>query len=182
MNLPIPIQTQRLRLSFFTLDDAPTVQRLAGDLDVAKMTLNIPHPYPDGLAERWISTHREGLQRGTLIELAITRHDDAVIGAMSLGVRKDSHWAEIGYWIGKPYWNQGYATEAARAMIRLGFDHLELNRIQARHMAINPASGRVMQKCGMTYEGTLRQAAYRHPDYHDLAVYSILRSEYEGAR
>lgn len=182
MNLPLPIQTERLRLRLFQMTDAPTVQQLAGDYDVAKMTLTIPHPYPDGVAERWIATHGEGIRRGTLIEFAITRHDGTLIGAISLAIRRHSNWGEMGYWVGKPYWNQGYCTEAAKAVIQLGFDHLGLNRIQARHMTVNPASGRVMQKCGMTYEGTLRQAAYREPDYHDLALYSILRSEYERDR
>ena len=182
MHLPLPIVTERLRLRLFRLTDAPSVQRLAGDYDVAKMTLTIPHPYPDGVSERWIATHGEGLRRGTLMELAITKHDDTLLGAISLGIRRDSHWGELGYWIGKPYWNQGYCTEAAKAVIQLGFDYLGLNRIQARHMTINPASGRVMQKCGMVYEGTLRQAAYRAPEYYDLAVYSILRSEYRAAR
>lgn len=78
---------------------------------------------------------------------AITHSDDGrLFGAISIHVEKGQRLAEIGYWIGKPFWNRGYATEATRAAIAYGFEHLGSNRIQARHMTKNPASGRVMQK------------------------------------
>ena len=76
------------------------------------------------------------------------------------------------------WWQQGYCTEAARAMLDYAFAALDLNRVQARHLTRNPASGRVMQKAGMTYEGVLRQAIFRWNRFDDLAIYSILRSEY----
>ena len=89
--------------------------------------------------------------------------------------------AEIGYWIGKPYWSQGYCTEAAREVVRYGFEVLNLNRIQARHMTKNPASGRVMEKVGMKYEGRLRQSLLRWDQFEDVAIYSILRDESSDA-
>lgn len=108
--------------------------------------------------------------------------DGLFIGFIGFEINHWANSAELGYWLGKPYWNRGYATEAARAMVEYGFEELELNRIQARHMEHNPASGRVMEKIGMKYEGTLRQATYRFGEYHDLLMYAILRSEYEDAR
>ena len=84
----------------------------------------------------------------------------------------------MGYWIGKPYWNHGYCTEAAQTLLRYAFDVLHLNRVQARHMTKNPTSGRVMQKAGMQYEGTLRQSLRRWGAYEDAAVYAALRTEY----
>src|SRR5678809_1114491 len=117
------LTTERLVLRPFTLSDAPEVQRLAGDRDVASTTLNIPHPYREGVAEAWISTHREHYNQGRLITFAITRRaDEAVIGAISLRPHPDHDNAELGYWLGKPYWNQGYGTEAARAILRYGFE------------------------------------------------------------
>lgn len=181
MALPIPLETERLRLRLFNLNDAPTVQRLAGDWDVAKTTVNIPHPYEEGMAEQWIERHLEAMKRGDLITLAVALKDEETpIGAVALGINTTNHWAELGYWIGKPYWNKGYCTEAVRAVIAMGFQELKLNRIQARHLTHNPASGRVMQKCGMALEGTLRQIVFRFDAYHDLAMYSVLREEYVG--
>ncbi|NLJ85885.1 MAG: GNAT family N-acetyltransferase [Firmicutes bacterium] len=173
-----PIETERLLLRRFSLDDAQDVQRLAGDWDIARMTINIPHPYEDGVAEEWISRQREPFDRGEVIALAATlKPEGTFIGCVSLGVNKKNHWAELGYWIGKPHWNKGYCTEAAGALMDYGFRVLELNRIQARHLASNPASGRVMQKLGMSYEGTLRQVVFLRGSYEDLAVYAILRDE-----
>lgn len=173
-----PLKTERLLLREFRMVDAPTVQRLAGKRDVARKTVNIPHPYNDGMAEAWIQRHRRIGETGELLTYAVTlKLDHAVIGAISLRIEKRNHLAELGYWIGKPYWNKGYCTEAARAVVDYGFDELALNRVQARHMTTNPASGRVMQKVGMKYEGTHRQATYRFGAYEDLAMYAILRSE-----
>lgn len=176
-----PIETMRLRLRQFVLADAPTVRELAGHRDVAKTTLNIPHPYEDGMAEDWIRKQGDAIATGDLLPFAITlRSDGTLIGAISLGINKRSRWAELGYWIGKPFWNNGYCTEAARALVDYGFGPLGLNRIQARHMSRNPASGRVMHKLGMKYEGTHRQAAFRFGLFDDLVMYAVLSEEYGG--
>ncbi len=172
------LTTSRLTLRPFTLDDAPTVKELAGAREVAETTLNIPHPYNEGMAEEWIGTHQDAFDRGETVTFAITLRNEAVlIGAIGLSVNKTHHLAEIGYWIGRPYWNQGYCTEAAQEVVRYGFSVLDLNRVQARHMTKNPASGRVMLKAGMTYEGTLRQSALRWDEFQDVAIYSMLRDE-----
>jgi RimJ/RimL family protein N-acetyltransferase len=143
------------------------------------MTLSIPHPYPDGAAEQWIATHTEAWESGHGVTLAITQRDSGhLVGAISLmDIRRDHQRGEIGYWIGKPYWNRGYATEATRALIRFGFQELDLNRIQATHLPQNPASGRVMEKAGMQYEGTLRQYVKRDHAYKDMCMRSILRHD-----
>ena len=90
--------------------------------------------------------------------------------------------AEIGYAMARRYWGQGLMTEAAREIIRFGFDVMRLNRIEACHDTGNPASGRVMEKVGMTYEGTRREAAFLKGDFRDLRSYSILRREYDLLR
>lgn len=176
-----PIETERLRLRLFSLADAPVVRELAGDPDVVKTTARLPHPYEEGMAKAWIESHALAHEEGTQVNYAVTmRSDGALIGSISFAVNKFSQWAELGYWIGKPYWGNGYGTEAGRAMVDLGFHKLGFNRIQAQHMANNPASGRIMQKLGMKYEGTRRQALLRFDAYHDLVMYAILRSEYSG--
>jgi ribosomal-protein-alanine N-acetyltransferase len=175
------LTTDRLRLRPFTLADAPVVQRLVGDRDIASTTLNIPHPYEDGTAEKWISTHQEKFERGEETTFAIAlRKDGGLIGAMGLVINQKHESAELGYWIGKPYWGNGYGTEAAKAVLHYGFTVLGLNRIYATHMSRNPASGRVMEKIGMKYEGCSRQHVKKWDVFEDLKMYAILKSEYES--
>ena len=88
--------------------------------------------------------------------------------------------AELGYWVGKPFWGQGYCTEAAQAVIAYGFQTLGLNRIQAHHFGRNPASGRVMQKLGMRYEGLERQYHKKWGQFEDGLGYAILREDFGG--
>ena len=90
---------------------------------------------------------------------------------------RDTRSAEVGYSLARDCWNQGYATEALAAVLRFGFDTLRLNRIEAQHETSNPASGRVMQKCGMTYEGTLRSRVFNKGHFSDVRLYAILRSD-----
>lgn len=171
--------SERLLLRPFNLADAPIVQKMAGDKAIASMTLNIPHPYEDGMAEEWIGTHRQSFEAGKEAVFAITlQEDDALIGAIGLTINQEHERAEMGYWIGKPYWGNGYCTEAAREVVKFGFTELALTRIQATHFAQNPASGRVMQKIGMTYEGCLRQYVKKWDNFIDLKMYSILKAEY----
>ena len=176
--MPIPtLQTAQLRLRPFTLDDAPVVQRLAGAHEVASTTLNIPHPYEDGMAEEWISCHEAAWEAKKLLALAMTSEADEVVGAISLKLNPTHRRGELGYWVGLPYWNRGYATEASAALLGLGFDVLGLNRIQAQHITRNPASGRVMQKVGMEFEGIRRQHFLARGEFEDVAVYAILCSD-----
>lgn len=171
--------TSRLVLRGFQLDDAPRVAYLAGDFDIAQMVSSIPHPYEEEMAVQWIQGHESLYQTNSAIHYAITlKPDGLLIGAMGLRFDWQNQSAELGYWIGKPYWNQGYATEAAQAVLEYAFRQRNLNRVEARHMTKNPASGRVMQKIGMTYEGTLRQSIYRFGRFEDAALYSILREEF----
>ncbi len=173
------LETARLLLRPFTVADASEVQRLAGDREIAATTLHVPHPYEDGMAEQWIGTHQEKYERGELVNFAIVRRaDNALMGTIGLRITPQHAHAELGYWLGTPYWNAGYCTEAAHAVVAYGFEVLGLYRIHASHMTRNPASGRVMQKIGMRYEGCLRQHVNKWEVFEDLAVYGILQSEY----
>lgn len=166
----------------FNLLDAHDVQRLAGDYDIARTTLNIPHPYEDGKAEEWISTHQSAFEAGKEVIFAIVHaQEQYLIGAIGISnIHKEFEKAEIGYWIGKPYWNQGYCTEAVKAVIRYCFEEMKLNRVYAHHFLNNPASGRVMEKAGMKKEGVLRQHDKKWDEFMDTVVYGALRSDFEG--
>ncbi|MBZ0292958.1 MAG: GNAT family N-acetyltransferase [Anaerolineae bacterium] len=176
-----PLETERLILRPFELADAATLQVLLNDERIASTTLNIPYPYPEGAALEWIHRRRLVTEAGLGYSFAIVRgEDNALMGACSLGTISSDRWAEMGYWLGVAYWGQGYMTEAVRRLIAFAFDELELNRVCASHFIHNPASGKVMQKAGMTYEGTMKGHVVKGDKAVDLVWYAILRTEYEG--
>ncbi len=172
------LETERLVLRPFDVSDAPRVQLLAGDRAVAATTKNIPHPYEDGMAETWIGAHQDRFEKGQEIVFAIARKDGGeLIGAIGLTLNLAQENAELGYWIGKPYWGCGYCTEAGHAVLRYAFGELHLHRVHAHHFSHNPASGRVMQKLGMRHEGRLRQHVKKWDEFFDVEAYGIMRSE-----
>jgi ribosomal-protein-alanine N-acetyltransferase len=184
MTAPEPqptLETPRLLLRPLTLADAADVQRLAGVWEVADTTLSIPHPYADGVAEAWIGTLAGLYARREQVVFAITaRPEGHLLGAIGLGLRPAHDRAELGYWIGKPFWGRGYGTEAAAAVLRYGFRSLALQRIHACVFARNPASGHVLEKVGMKREGISRQHVKRWDRYEDLVQYGMLRKEYDA--
>ena len=174
------LRTERLLLRGFSPADAPRVQALAGSAEVASTTLTVPHPYEDGMAEAWIQGHAAAWEAGKRLSLAITTEADGLIGAIGLSLVPAHRNAEVGYWIGVPYWNRGFATEAAGAVLAYGFGELGLHRIVGRYFARNPASGGVLRKLGMRHEGTLREHVWRWGRWEDLECYAILEGEWRG--
>jgi len=173
------LQTQRLLLRAFNLNDAPAVQRLAGAREIADTTLLIPHPYSDGLAEKWISTHARGWLEERGVSFAIVlRETGQLCGAIGFRLELQYSRAEMGYCMGVPFWGCGYCTEAARALLRFGFEELNLHRVYSYHFARNPASGRVLLKTGMRQEGCLRQHVRRWENFEDLECYGIVRNDW----
>lgn len=176
---PFPkLHTDRLTLREFVPEDAPEVQRLVGDREVAR-TLPVPHPYEDGMAEEWIASHRPAFEAAQSVTLAADlREDDALIGCVSLLLNARDENAELGFWVGAPYWGRGYATEAAKEVLRHGFEDLGLHRVHASHLGNNPASGNVLQKAGMSYEGTRPEHFERWGEFHDDVLYGLLASDW----
>ncbi len=131
---------------------------LAGDREVAATTLRIPNPYREEDAIGVIKAVGKQILRGKSAIFAIVeKKETLLIGSIGLGIDKKHANAEMGYWIGKPYWGNGYCTESARLVLRHGFKNLDLHKIHSHFMKHNAASGRVMDKIGMIYEGTLRE-------------------------
>jgi RimJ/RimL family protein N-acetyltransferase len=158
------------------------VEQLAGDRAIAAGTLLIPHPYPPGAAATWISSHAEAWAHGRALDLAVERRSDgALVGAIGLGLEPDHARAQLGYWIGRPYWGNGYATEAAREVVRYAFEELGLERVYAFRFSTNPASGRVLEKIGMKHEGVRRAHSLKWGRRLDEDAYGILREEFSGA-
>ena len=169
--------TRRLRLRPYSLSDASEMVRLVNDREVARYTL-IPYPYTREMAEAWIGTHVPRFLEGARITCAVTHLEGSqLMGTVALGIDAAHDKADLHYWLGKEFWNQGYATEAAQRLVLYGFEAFALHRIQASHSANNPASGRVLRKLGMRYEGRMRHALKRWDVYDDLELYAVLAED-----
>jgi [ribosomal protein S5]-alanine N-acetyltransferase len=128
------------------------------------------------MAEGWIAS----LDEDSAVFAVTLRETREFIGVAGLTVTPRDAKAELAYWIGREYWGRGYATEAALAALRYGFEGLRLNRIYADCLARNTQSARILRKLGMSREGLLRQDAYHRGAYEDIELYAVLKGEYEG--
>jgi ribosomal-protein-alanine N-acetyltransferase len=146
------LKTERLLLRSPVLGDAARIALLAGDYDVASMTGTIPHPYSEEMAVHWIQGLYAG-EEGVAFAIDLGTELIGCVGYRALGERH----AEMGYWIGKPYWGLGYATEAARAVIGHIFAREDYDYLTAGHFAENPASARVIAKLGFEPFGEIRR-------------------------
>lgn len=183
---PPNLITPRLILRPFALGDAPRVARLCADRRIAETTLHIPHPYTLADAESWLASLPASATAGTGFVFALTLPTAAgvpgdVIGAMGLQINLKYNHAELGYWLAPDQWSKGYTTEAAHAVITFGFESLKLIRIHAHHFHTNPASGRVMQKVGMSFEGILRKHVIKWGQALDSICYGVLADEWPPA-
>ena len=144
------LATDRLVLRPLLAADAPRVRDLAGADAIASTIPHLPHPYELHHAETWIEGHAAAFDEGTTLELGIhAREEDGLVGAVALHLAPPHERADLGYWIGTPFWGRGYAREAAGAMLRHGFDTLGLHRVHAHHLTRNRASGRVLRRIGI---------------------------------
>lgn len=174
------LQTERLVLNQLQLEDIDTVVQLAGNENIARMTLNIPHPYEAEDAKWWITNSHRCFEEGTQYTFAIRQQRSAaLIGAIGLILTPGHQRATVGYWMGEPYWNQGYTSEALGALLKYGFNELKLNKIYATHLLNNPASGKVMIRNGMIAEGTLMEHYVKDGQYRSVKQYRLLREEWE---
>jgi RimJ/RimL family protein N-acetyltransferase len=147
-----PIATERLILRPLETRDRARLVRLANNWKVSKNLGMMPFPYTEAVADEWLSKQASLWVGGKRVQLAVTIADE-MIGGIGVGVhedRGDEEW-ELGYWLGEPYWNRGYASEAARALCAHAFDALKLERIVAGHYVDNHASGAVLTKLGFRY-------------------------------
>jgi [ribosomal protein S5]-alanine N-acetyltransferase len=167
----------------FSLRDAKRVQLLAGDEAIASGAINIPHPYLDGLAESWINTHESEFEKGNALILALTKKGSGeLIGSIGLYINSKHQHAELGYWIGRDYWSNGYCSEAVAGMVKYAFENLSLNKLFAYFLNRNQASGKVLLKNGFTKEGSLRQHVLYKEKFEDIECYSLLKTDYETSR
>lgn len=166
------IRTQRLVLRPPAVADAARVSLLAGDYDVACMTGTIPHPYSEQMAGEWLKGAVEG-EEGVVFMI---EREGLVVGCTGYRAFDADH-AELGYWIGKPYWGQGFASEAVRALIAHAFDADGFAYLRAGHFTDNPGSERVLRKLGFMDEGGETRECAARGTATDCVTYRLERSQ-----
>ena len=178
----LPIVTERLVLRRYTHDDIPDVLGFASQPSVAGVTSRRIPATEEGV-RKYIDLQNsyQPFEEDKVFELAIERKEDGkVIGLLGL-IHQDGGQGEVGWALGVEYRGQGYATEAARALMDYGFKSLGLHRIHADTSTENPASWRIMERLGMRREGLLRGAVYEEGEWVDRYVYGVLADEWSDA-
>lgn len=173
------IETERLILRKLEMSDAQDMYEYSRDPMVAKHVLWDAHTSLSesrGTIRYMIRKYRAGDPSSWGIEDKQTGKMIGTIGYM--WYQRENNSCEIGYSLSRAFWNRGYMTEALKAVIEYSFHTLHIHRVEAQHETENAASGRVMAKCGMKKEGTLRGRLYNKGRYVDVDVYAILREEY----
>lgn len=171
------ITTERLFLNQLQVSDIPAIVAYASDKSISDYTLNLPYPYTEQDAVYWLNQAHQGFKTKTAYIFAIRlKENNAFAGGLALVPELRHSRAEISYWLGTPFWNKGYVTEAVNAAIRFGFETLLLHKMTAHYLEGNPASGRVMEKCGMTKEGELPDHIQKDGVFHTAVLYGIVNN------
>lgn len=176
------IETERLILRMFELDDCDSVlKNWASDKEVQSLYSEPVYKTIEevgGLLEKYIDNYKK---QNYYRWAVISKETNECIGQIAyFMVDESNHFAEIEYCIGRSFQGHGYATEAAKSVIAFGFEKINLHKVQICHKAMNIKSKRVIEKCGLTYEGTLRDFFFDGEKYVDRLYYSILKKEYDS--
>lgn len=172
------LSTSRLTLSQPTVADTEDVIfHMNSTSEISENTLTLPFPYHKEHADFWFQMAEYGFKKKDTFIFGIREKESLkLIGAVGLHLDLNNNKAEIGYWLGKSFWNKGYASEALKAIITFGFEELKLNKIHASHFHHNPASGKVLEKNGFVFEAELKQEIFKNGKYLDLKRYAIFNN------
>jgi [ribosomal protein S5]-alanine N-acetyltransferase len=176
------ITTGRLILRRFTMDDAATMfSNWANDPEITaylSWPTHLDVETSKKVLESWVKDYEK---ENFYLWAIVPKEFSEPIGSISIvQQREDIAMVQVGYCIGKNWWHRGFTSEALAALIDIFFDQVGVSRIEARHDPNNPNSGKVMQKCGMKYEGTLRRADKNNQGICDASYYAILREEWKN--
>lgn len=174
------IETDRLILRRYVIEDADAMYKnWASDSEVTKFLTWQPHSSVEvsrGIIENWLKEYSD--EKYYQWAIVLKDNGNEPIGGISVvHMNEDISMVHIGYCLGRAWWRRGIMSEALKAVMDFMFDTVEVNRVESRHDPMNPNSGKVMQKCGMKYEGTLRSADRNNQGICDACYYALLRSE-----
>ncbi|MDB4292713.1 GNAT family N-acetyltransferase [Maribacter sp.] len=175
------LETERLVLNQIKPDDIPNIVAYAGNKKITDNTRTMPHPYFAEDAIAWMHMANQGFRNGDNYIFALrNKENNLLMGGIGLTLDQEHNRAEIGYWIGEPFWNMGYTSEAVKVLLKFGFDQLQLNKIIAAYISTNSASGKIMIKNGMIKEGEFKNHDIKNGEYVTLIHYGLLKSQYES--
>lgn len=177
----IQLESKNIILNSLSYRDIPSILEYANNPKVSDNLLHLPFPYYEKDAIFWINTANEGRKTGETYKFAIRSKADKnlnFVGGIGLMIDKNHNKAEIGYWLGEPFWGNGFVSEAVSLIIKFGFETLELNKIFATHFIGNPASGKVMIKNNMIKEAHIKDHYKKGDKYLDIFQYRLTREEY----
>ncbi len=171
--------TPRLRLRRLRNSDAPRLADLGGDRTIADTMISVPHPFPLPLATDWIAEQSTPTEQREAFAIC-PRTDPRLIGLIRLvDMDREHAVGELSFWIGRPFWDSGFATEAGSAVVAWAFEQRDLNRLQAYHMVRNSASARVLAHLQFRPEGILRQRVRKWGVFEDVVICGLTRGEWQ---
>ena len=175
--MPI-LETERLILRPMRRSDVSAVVDLAGDKAVATKTASIPYPLTFREAEGWLDRHLRSGGDKELVFAIEHKEDQTFLGAIGLMIPRTREPAPMGYWLGRPFWNQGYMTEAIRRLLHYAFAELDVTAVRAAAYPDNPASMRVQEKAGMMFVGREMEPAPARGGDKEVLVREITRAQW----
>lgn len=178
------LETPRLRLRPLESSDAPAIQQEASVREIADTMISLPHPYPDGEAEQYIARQQTEREDGHSVTFAIEQKvKGELIGLVEIrNINRLHSQAELSFWLIVQAWGQGHMSEVVQVIVQYGLEALGLNRLYAYHMLRNPASGCVLEKNGFRQEGVLRQRVRKWGKFENVALWAILRQEWQDSK
>ncbi len=186
MNFPVEfpvLKSNRFVMRQLKKQDLGQLVIRCNNVNISKQTYNLPFPYTESFAESRLVFIGDGFLKGERIVWLITEKNSGIIvGEMGLHLLQEHQTAELGYWIAEEFWGKGIATEVLACVMDFGFGEMGLHKIFATHFGNNPASGKVMQKCGMKHEGVLRSHVISRGEFKDLVQFGLLQSEWKDLK
>ena len=177
------LDTLRLLLRPVEIFDSLDIQKSAGKREIADTMISLPHPYPNGGAERFVARKQNEREAGISVTYIIEKKSGNEFCGL-IEVRDIDHersQGELSFWLAIKAWGHGYMSEVVQVIVQYGFEVLSLNRLYAHHMLRNPATGRVLEKNGFKQEGLLRQRVQKWEQYEDVALWAILRQDWQAS-
>ncbi len=177
------LETPRLLLRPLERFDTSAIQKAAGAREIADTMISLPHPYPAGEAEQYVARQQAEREAGRAATFTIEQKAERrFCGLVEVrDIDREHSQGELSFWLAVEAWGRGYMSEVVQAVVRYGFEGLGLNRLYAYHMLRNPTSGRVLEKNGFKQEGLLRQRVQKWEQFEDVALWAILRQEWQDA-
>ncbi|MGL5692536.1 MAG: GNAT family N-acetyltransferase [Peptostreptococcaceae bacterium] len=172
------LYTKRLKLRPFSMEDRKDVFEFTSDSECTKYISWETHKTMDQCANTILNHY----SRNGIYAIGLRDGSKKCIGCIDIRIDEKNEKASFGYILNRNYWNNGYMSEALNIILALAFEGLKLNRVEAEHYAGNEASGKVMKKCNMRYEGRGVEEIKVRGIYHDVDHYAILKSEWDNIK